>query len=105
MSEIKKMEFNFVDVETTGLSPDNLEIDDIIHQINTHRQFIFRGFLSHAGHTYSAKGKSEIISIMEESQTILEKLKRKYIKQFPDIIISYGDTPSCSMANNCNGFD
>ena len=89
----------------TGLSPENPEIDNIIQTIGNHKQLIFKGFLCHAGHTYSANGKIEILKILDDSRTILNKLKQKYINQFPDIIISYGDTPSCSMADNCNGFD
>ena len=32
-------------------------------------------------------------------------LKNKWQQRFPDIIVSYGDTPSCSIADYCNGFD
>jgi len=99
----------FIKIDTgyhrTGLTLADPEIDNIIQTISNHKQLIFKGFLCHAGHTYPANGKDEILRIMDSSRTILNKLKQKYIKQFPDIIISYGDTPSCSIANNCNGFD
>lgn len=88
-----------------GLLPDDEEIDNIIRLLDSDNRLVFRGFLSHAGHTYTAKGKVEILSIMEESEMILTKLKQKYIMKYPDIIISYGDTPSCSMADSCEGFD
>ena len=99
----------FIKIDTgyhrTGLLPEDHEIDNIIKIIDTNNKLIFKGFLSHAGHTYSAKGKNEVLEIISESKTILTYLKQKYINQYPNIIISYGDTPSCSMADNCKGFD
>ena len=89
----------------TGLLPDDNEIDSIIKLMSTDNKLNFKGFLSHAGHTYNANSKVEILSILKESKTILNKLKQKYITQYPKIIVSYGDTPSCSMANGCDGFD
>ncbi|MBC8321090.1 MAG: alanine racemase [Bacteroidetes bacterium] len=99
----------FIKIDTgyhrTGLIPDDPELDKIIHLLDSHKHLNFKGFLSHAGHTYSAKGKNEILKIMEDSKDILNKLKQNYIKLFPNIIISYGDTPSCSMTDNLAGFD
>ncbi|MFK5855320.1 MAG: alanine racemase [Bacteroidota bacterium] len=99
----------FIKIDTgyhrTGLLPEDHEIENIIKIIDTNNYLIFKGFLSHAGHTYAAKGRNEILHIMEESKSILTNLKQKYINEYPDIIISYGDTPSCSMTDNCNGFD
>ena len=89
----------------TGLLPNNPEIDKIIKLLDSNKQLVFRGFLSHAGNTYIAKSKSEILSIMDDSRSILNTLKQKYILQYPDIIISYGDTPSCSLSDDCRGFD
>jgi len=99
----------FIKIDTgyhrTGLLPDDPEIENIIKILGANNQLIFKGFLCHAGHTYVAKGQNEILQIMDKSKDILTKLKQKYINQFPEIIISYGDTPSCSMADNCMGFD
>ncbi len=99
----------FIKIDTgyhrTGLLPEDSEIDNIISILATNNHLLFKGFLSHAGHTYVAKGRNEILQIMDKSKTILANLKQKYISQFPDIITSYGDTPSCSMADNCIGFD
>lgn len=89
----------------TGLDTDNIEIEEIIKLSESHTHLNFKGFLCHAGNTYNARGKSEIMSIMDKSRTILNNLKINYIGRFPNIIISYGDTPSCSMAKDCLGFD
>jgi len=99
----------FIKIDTgyhrTGLLAEDPEIENIIKFLETSTKLNFKGFLSHAGHTYAAKGQNEILKILDESKAILTLLKQKYISQYPDIIISYGDTPSCSMADNCKGFD
>lgn len=99
----------FIKIDTgynrTGLSFNDDEIDNILHTISNNNNVIFKGFITHAGHTYNIKGREEIIRIMVEGEAILAKLKTKYLKQYPDIIISWGDTPSCSIANGFDGFD
>lgn len=99
----------FIKIDTgynrTGLTYDDIEIENILDIISNSHKMTFKGFLTHAGNTYNAKGVNEILSIMDESKTILNNLKEKYIPQYPDIIISYGDTPSCSLTKNFDGFD
>ena len=89
----------------TGLLPESTAIPEIIEVIENSANLNFAGFLTHAGHTYHAKGKAETLAIMEDAGKKLLKLKQQYVRQFPDIIVSYGDTPSCSMADDCSGFD
>ena len=108
----KKVKYHigiFIKIDTgyhrTGLQENDLEIDKIIETFDTNNLLSFKGFLTHAGNTYAAIGSEEILAIMKTSNNILNKLKQKYISQFPNLIISYGDTPSCSMADNFAGFD
>jgi len=90
----------------SGLLPEQIqEIDEITHLAENSKILDFKGFLTHAGNTYSAKGKQEILSIMDDATSKLNILKEKYISRFPDLISSYGDTPSCSMANDLSAFD
>ena len=99
----------FIEIDTgyhrSGLLPDDAEIDRIVRLLSASDKLNFKGFLTHAGHTYSAKGKVEILSIMEDANQKLNQLEAKYIAEFPEIITSYGDTPSCSLADDCRGFD
>jgi len=64
-----------------------------------------KGFLTHAGNTYHAKSRKEIISIHDDSIAKLSVLKEKYISSFPGLIISIGDTPSCSLVEDLSGAD
>ena len=89
----------------TGLPPHSPEIEEITVFLKSTDKLSFSGFLTHAGNTYHAKGKEEILKIMSSAGKQLSGLKNRYIKDFPGIITSYGDTPSCSMADDCTGFD
>ena len=90
----------------SGLEPEqSMEIDQIVAISRLTLKLNFKGFLTHAGNTYSAKGKEEIIGIMEDAASKLNGLKEKYQPQFPELITSYGDTPSCSLADDLSAFD
>ena len=95
----------FIKIDTgyhrSGLSFENEEIEEIIQQIEKNDLLIFKGFLSHAGNTYNAKGKNEIETIVENSLVQLKTLKQRYSNS----IISWGDTPSCSISENLKDFD
>ena len=99
----------FIKIDTgynrTGLIIEDIDISRIIDEIENSKMIYFKGFLAHAGHTYSAKNTKEILSIMDNSKKILSRIKNKYILSFPGIITSYGDTPSCSISDNLTSFD
>jgi len=89
-----------IDIGThrTGIDPEKLALIESLVQSSTDK-VKFKGFLGHAGHTYYSP-KAEIPSIFADSVLILNKLKSKF-----GGIISYGDTPSCSMIPDLSGVD
>ena len=90
----------------TGIAPSDIEqMAEIIEISNSCDKLVFRGFLSHAGHTYKCRTKTEIISIHQESMEILATLKKMYIGKYPEIIVSLGDTPGCSVADDFKQVD
>ena len=95
----------FIKIDTgynrSGLVFDDIEIEEITAEIESCSLLNFKGFLTHAGLTYNAKGIVDIEKIVDESMRQLQELKQKY----PGIIISWGDTPSCSLSENLFGFD
>ena len=100
----------FIKIDTgygrTGVSFDIfLSIDKILKSASQSENLLFLGFLSHNGHAYQAKSKSEIIDIHKDALHKLLLLKKYYIEKFPDLILSTGDTPSCSIADNFDGID
>ncbi|WNB18855.1 alanine racemase [Marivirga arenosa] len=78
------------------------EIQSIINEIEKNELVNFVGFIQHAGHSYQAKGKEEINKIHQETSQLMIDLKDHFKKQYPELIISNGDTPSCSI---CSDFD
>jgi len=57
----------------------------------------FKGFLTHTGQTYQAKSPEEIRFHHESAGKQLLRLKHQYENRYPEIILSTGDTPSCSL--------
>lgn len=97
-----------IDVGThrTGIMPDHEEdMEAIFELIQSSSLLNFKGFLGHAGHTYRVRGKTAVQKIHEESTAILKQLKQKYKSRFPNLIISTGDTPSCSLAEGWESID
>lgn len=84
----------------SGIAPDNtILIDEILANIDTDK-LIFDGFLGHAGHSYKAKSYEEISKIHYNSIETLQPLKKKYTTFYPDLLLSVGDTPTCSVMND-----
>ncbi len=100
----------FVEIDTgqgrSGLMPDNnREIAILVNLINQKENLRFKGFITHAGHTYQAKGKDEVELVHQKTLAVLTRLKSFWRESYPEIIISYGDTPSCSIADEFWGID
>ncbi len=90
----------------TGIDPvDVILIDSILSIIDDNPQLTFKGFLGHAGHTYQCRTVKAIKQVHEDSLGVMSKLKTTYIERYVDLIISLGDTPSCSVAEDFSGVD
>ncbi|MEN8154446.1 MAG: alanine racemase [Acidobacteriota bacterium] len=100
----------FIKIDTgyhrTGISPEDTNIiDGILKKIRSSKLITFSGFLSHAGHSYKAADVNEIKQIHSKSMKIMVKLKERYLRDFPGLIFSLGDTPTASHADNFHGID
>jgi len=80
-------------------------IDSILEIISTNKKISFKGFLTHTGHTYEAKSTNEIFSRHFDALLKLKSLKNRYKKEYPQVEISMGDTPSASICGNFDGVD
>lgn len=90
-----------IDVGThrTGLDPRNEEvISALVNGGSENLKFI--GFLTHAGHTYGARGEENIRWLFEAVKKMLLPLRDKF-----GGILSFGDTPCCSMIEDLSMFD
>lgn len=65
----------------------------------------FEGFLTHSGNAYHIKDQTELLAIQQSTSEKLLMLKKHYQPQYPDIILSVGDTPTCSQLSFKSGID
>ena len=81
-----------------GIEPHNKAfISNLLAEISRRDKLNFKGFLGHAGNSYTCRGKEEIAKIHLDSTSKMTKLKRGFIKEYPDLVLSVGDTPTCSV--------
>jgi D-serine deaminase-like pyridoxal phosphate-dependent protein len=62
-----------------------------------------KGFLTHSGHTYNVRGKERVLEIFDDTRQKL--LHTRETAPTDGMIISLGDTPSCSIATDFTGVD
>jgi D-serine deaminase-like pyridoxal phosphate-dependent protein len=90
----------------SGVSPDNTrEIALMVNLIQQNELYHFKGFLTHTGQTYDAKSKMEVELIHRKTLKLLTQIKSFWKENYPEITISYGDTPSCSISEDFWGID
>jgi D-serine deaminase-like pyridoxal phosphate-dependent protein len=90
----------------TGIDPhDDVLLEDVIKQIVAGENLTFKGFLTHAGQTYSAHSTDEIFNRHFDALLKLKFLKQRFSNQFPGVEISMGDTPAATLCTNFKGVD
>lgn len=100
----------FVKIDTgynrTGIEANRTQlIDELLEIIQKSPLLQFKGFLSHTGHTYHSNSTHDIFSRHFDALLKMKALKSRYISEWPEMIISLGDTPSCSICDNFDGVD
>ena len=80
-------------------------IDQLLENIQKSPLLQFKGFVSHTGHTYQANSTHDIFSRHFDAIMKMKTLKARYLNEWPELIISLGDTPSCSICENFDGVD
>ena len=80
-------------------------IDQLLAIIQKSPLLQFKGFLAHSGHTYQANSTHDIFSRHFDALLKMKTLKARYHNEWPELIVSLGDTPSCSICDNFDGVD
>ena len=98
----------FIKIDTgynrTGIESNRTPlIDQLLEMIQKTPLLQFKGFLSHTGHTYQANSTHDIYSRHFDALLKMKSLKMRYQSEWPELIISLGDTPSCSICENFDG--
>jgi len=99
----------FIKIDTgyhrTGIDSSNVLLIDKVLQAGKSPKLNFRGFLTHSGNSYHARDKEELVRIQQYASENLLRLKKHYRLDYPDMIISVGDTPTCSQLPAAKGTD
>ena len=90
----------------TGIAADDFSgVEKVLRKIEEVPNLNITGFFTHAGHSYDVKGTNEILKVHNDSLKKLVTLKTRFSKEYPEIIVSIGDTPSSSLATDFTGAD
>jgi D-serine deaminase-like pyridoxal phosphate-dependent protein len=100
----------FIKIDTgsnrTGIDASRTSlIDELLEAIQKSPLLQFKGFLSHTGNTYQATSTHDIFSRHFDALLKMKALKARYRSEWPELIISLGDTPSCSICDNFDSVD
>lgn len=100
----------FIKIDTgynrTGINiAESQLLDQLLEMIQKSPLLQFKGFLSHTGHTYQANSTHDIHSRHFDALLKMKALRSRYINEWPEMIISLGDTPSCSICDNFDRVD
>ncbi len=90
----------------TGLGLNEMpEIIQLTSLIEKSPLMTLKGLITHAGQTYGAHSADKVISIYHSSTGVLNEVKQKLGKAGESLILSYGDTPSCSLVERFSNID
>lgn len=90
----------------TGILATNYaELDQMVQKIREQDKMQFTGFVVHDGHTYKQNDVYAIQTIYNTSVYQLHMLRERYKSKFPNLQLSIGDTPSCSIVETLRGVD
>ncbi len=103
---VTKNHLVFIKVDTgyhrTGVSWDRQdEILTLVHQIESSSILIFAGILTHAGHSYAGPSPKQVKAVFQETARKMSNV-RTFLHEngIQDCIVSIGDTPGCSVADD-----
>lgn len=83
-------------------------VDDYVNladMIADSDKLTLKGMLTHAGHSYKAYTKEQIAAVHEESVGRLAQLRTQLLVQGHQVMISIGDTPTCSVLDDLSAVD
>ena len=100
----------FIKIDTgykrTGITwNDFTSISKVLDELKNAKHLNFRGFLAHAGHSYKSRNAEEIVAIHQDCMQKMRQVKAHFIHDYPNLQLSIGDTPGCSVAENFEGMD
>lgn len=81
------------------------QFSEIIKFIKGASKLEFIGLLTHSGQTYHVETRTEIIEIYNDTVLKMNYIREHFQDDVPEMKISIGDTPSCSLVQKFTGID
>jgi D-serine deaminase-like pyridoxal phosphate-dependent protein len=89
-----------------GVEPDSPQAIDIPRKISDAANLNFAGILTHAGHSYGAHSKEEIIAIASHERDVMIELAERLRSDGIEVpCVSIGSTPTMTNVDHLNGID
>ncbi|HLA95123.1 MAG TPA: alanine racemase [Pyrinomonadaceae bacterium] len=89
-----------------GVEPDTPEAIAIPRLISDAANLYFAGILTHAGHSYNAHSKEEILHIARHERDVMADLAEKLRDQSIEVpTVSIGSTPTMNLVDHLDGID
>ena len=89
-----------------GVNPQSPLAEQLVRGLVESKNLVFDGILTHSGHSYDAKNKSEILAYAESERSVMvEFADRMRNKGFKVPMVSIGSTPTMSLTENLDGIN
>jgi D-serine deaminase-like pyridoxal phosphate-dependent protein len=89
-----------------GVEPHTAEALDIPRLISDSKNLNFAGILTHAGHSYNARSKDDILAVARHERDSMVELAERLRNQSIDVpTVSIGSTPTMSLVDHLEGID
>lgn len=103
LQELKNPVQIFIEADTgygrTGVNPTDAKVlDEILAVVDSSPLLKFSGLLTHAGQSYTCRSGIQILTVHQQTTQIMKKAGARLRNRYPDLVLSVGDTPTCSMA-------
>ena len=90
----------------SGFHPDETtDISRTLQEAAENELLQFKGFVAHAGQTYQTYSLNDVQKAYSKGSRQLTAITEHFRKDYPGIIASWGDTPTCSLINEFKGID
>jgi len=90
----------------TGIAHDDrTAIDAVCEEIARCPRLRLHGLLAHAGDSYHAATPEEVRNVFERTRAGLTAVAAALRPRHPELIVSVGDTPGCTLAEDFTGVD
>ena len=89
-----------------GVDPKSPLAEELIARLCESKNLVFDGILTHAGHSYEAKGRDELRTFAEQERSgMVDFAEKMRAKGYTIPMVSIGSTPTMSVVENLDGIN